>query len=461
MNSKTLSKVYEILAVMRFNPERRPICADVLRDVLINDLGETDIVKLARSKKPRIEAGEGIDPQKIFKEMDNDFILNVRISDLDTLEYLEKRYLPYDKEFRKEYGTTIYDFVVPAQLCLDLQVQRLKRMGFVFDEAIFNGKEEYADFGLVKMPSKSYVDNWSRLMTISRKEIIEKLPPEVSLNVDFFLNNYSFTQADLKADPEIRFQEKPILRLNDDVFVVAFPFLLIRCLPHKLEILLKRSQDYLNDRGHVFENLALEEASKIKCQRFRENLFFEGGEIDGLLEFDDSCWFVECKSRPPSLKALRGDGSAIQNDLEKTVGEAEAQATRAYEHLEEFNLPEQVKKKVGLLVVLEGTYPQLNQNTAFSLAQSNFKQPRLIINYFDLKEIVRQPDAHIFKDFLFWRTQANMPLVCFDELDYWTWFAKSTSDPLRIESFRLAQEKQIRLFYMGDRFNAKKKIVLK
>ena len=197
--------------------------------------------------------------------------------------------------------------------------------------------------------------------------------------------------------------------------------------------------------------MALDLFETIKYTNLRKNFVYSPseGEIDGILEFDKNFWLVECKSKPPSIKSLQGDYSSIQNDINKTVKKSETQIGRALENIEKLNINRNAIENPGEIIILEGIYPQLNTTTFFCIVPNKLDIPRLIINYFDLKDILNPPDSNLFEEFLIWRTQKDMPIMCNDEVDYWIFFLKYRNNSQVQECLKRAVKNQNVIFYRG------------
>lgn len=447
---------------MQHNPERRPICTSIFREILSNNLIEIDIKKSAqevfensfktpRHRNIRSNYSEIFAPDDLFKILDDSYILNTRLDKNDVFDYIQKRFFDYDTIFKKEYQISTEDFTLIAITILDALAERAKKILFYPESYQFESKAEYGNLGFLKIPDKDYIYKWSRVMTFSKKDILDRLPKEKAINIDFFLDNYSFTQKQVQLNPELRFQEKPILKIDNTKFVLAFPFLLITCLPQKFEFLLQKIPKYSSDRGHTFEGMALDLFTTVICKNFRQNFVYSpsDGEIDGILEFEKNFWLIECKSRPVSVKSLQGDYRSIQTDVNKTIKKSEKQIGKALKNIEKLILNENVKKNPGEIIVLDGIYPPLNTTTIFCVASNKLKIPRLVINYFDLKDILNHPHSYLFEEFLIWRTQKDMPIMCNDELDYWIWFLKYWNDPQMEEAIKKAIQNHNTIIYRG------------
>lgn len=433
MDQKILKTCYEVLAVMRYNSERNPICSEMLKKVLIENKKQINTESFARKisqelfnkhRKNDMKDTRAFSSCDHFSFLDSAFVLNTRLDSLKVIEYIQKRYFVYDSLFQNEYPISIEDFVQIASTIILMMDDRCRDLHCSFENYQFN-KMEYGDLGFVKLPDRKYISNWAKVITFSKQDLINHLPNK-DIDINFFLRNYCFTQTQVQSEPDIRFQEYPIFKVDEDTYILAFPFLLIQCLPQKLEYFLQQIRNYQGVKGKTFENMALELFDNVLCKNFRKNFVYapQDGEIDGILEFKNTFWLIECKSRPPSLKSLRGDYKTIRADINKTVKKSEIQIDRALKNRDKLKIDPAASKKSGIIIILDGIYPQLNTTTFFCIAPSKLKIPRLIINYFDLMEILSQPNSYLFEEFLEWRTQKNMPLMCNDEMDYWIFFSK-------------------------------------
>jgi hypothetical protein len=457
MDQQVLNNCYDILAVMQFNLERNLLCAEIFRKILLENLQKVNIESLAREvaqknldrqRNEKKDAGNTSSSDH-FNFLDSSFILNTRLENHEVLEYLQSRFFVYNSLFQEEYPLSIEGFVQIASAIEKIMIDRGKKVGFSFQRYQF-GELEFGDIGFVKIPDRKYISKWTRMITFKKQDIIDQLPNK-EINLDFFLNNYSFSQRQLQSEPDTRFQEYPLFKIDDDTFILAFPFLLITCLPQKLESFLQQIQNYQGLKGKVFENMALDLFENVLCKNFRKNFVYDpqSGEIDGILEFEERFWLIECKSRPPSLKSLRGDYKVIRSDINKTVNKSEAQFDRALKQIDKLKINPVASRRPGIIVILDGIYPQLNTTSEFHISPTKLKIPRLIINYFDLKEILRQPNSYLFEEFLEWRTEENLPVMCFDEMDYWIFFSKYGFDPKMQKFLKNAVTNKNYIIYRG------------
>ncbi len=108
----------------------------------------------------------------------------------------------------------------------------------------------------------------------------------------------------------------------------------------------------------------------------------------------------------------------------------------------------------GIIIVVDGVYPNLNIQ-AYS-KQSVNDAPLYVIDYFDLRTLIDEPEICNLEEFLLWRTQKPMPVLCFDEKDYWNYYFDRYCQLKDIRNaFRIQQEKKTTLIYTGYRFNRK------
>jgi Holliday junction resolvase-like predicted endonuclease len=184
------------------------------------------------------------------------------------------------------------------------------------------------------------------------------------------------------------------------------------------------------------------------------NVSYGDGETDAILKFEKSVWFVESTSHFVHAKSLRGDQKSMKDDLQKVVKKNVSQGARAIEYFQshpDFLLGKE--KKLGIMVVMDGVYPSLNTTTAISFHEERF--PVYFINWFDFMTLLEQPERSKFEEFLLWRTEQRMPIVCFDEKDPWGYFFDHRKNP-KISKDLIAGEKNIgAVSYISPRFTNK------
>ncbi len=83
--------------------------------------------------------------------------------------------------------------------------------------------------------------------------------------------------------------------------------------------------------------------------------------------------------------------------------------------------------------------------------------PVYVINWFDLRHLVDQPELPMFENFLLWRIRRPMPVFGIDEGDYWGfYFDHFVKDPRMREAFSTMQERHIGLTFISGRFSDKR-----
>jgi hypothetical protein len=104
--------------------------------------------------------------------------------------------------------------------------------------------------------------------------------------------------------------------------------------------------------------------------------------------------------------------------------------------------------KIRLFNNYDGVYPNLNFQRLWKL--SNSKEPRYVINYFDLRTIISQPERLKFEEFLLWRTQKDMPIIAHDEAEYWAFYFDRyrRNDKVR-QSFEVLKKSKSIMMYVS------------
>ena len=457
MDDDALNVLYDVCATLQYNTERTDILEKLIKKIILEEPQKIDIKN--EIKQIMLSDKVSLSAETVFSIQDT--ILTLTIPTEDVMDYIAKRYFPYDNIYSKRYGYGIILVSTTINAILLNCIEKAKRKRFLAGCYQFKNKEEYADRSFVELPSKEYATAWKEIITFDKNELLslfpeDKIPTEFKDNLDNVIKMFSFTKEDIQNDLSLRFQETPIFKINENEFVVVAPYYLIRSLPQKHELLLKNCKDYLDIRGKIFEAMALRLLESLPKSELHKNIPYDKFEVDGILNLENSSWFVECTSHPPSIKSLLGYASSIRDDLNKTVEKCQKQATRAIANAQHPNIAKcNPKYKNGILIILEGVYPNLNSNNMFQFVPNQDQIPRYAINYFDLQVILRQPETFLFEEFLFWRTQKNMPIVCFDEKDYWAYFTKMKTDKTAEETFYIAQQKELKVIYISERFNRK------
>jgi hypothetical protein len=468
LSEKLLKTIYTVSATLRFNSERTQVLEKLLKKILLNEMEQVDLQdeckKIILSEESDIHAIYP-SPEFFFKEEDTIFSLSIPVE--DAIDYVNKRYFcPYREIFNKHYGFFPDAILVTEYVISEILYKKAQNIKFNPTIYKFKNKKEFGDLSFVVIPTKEYIESWSKISTFTEEEIVNKLLEQIPLeNTDLLkekvkdiLNLISFSIAELKEQPELRFQQKPLLKINTYTYVLLTSHYFFKCLPQTYELLFRNCKQYKETKGKVFEKIVLDLLEKIPKSTINKNIHYDSFELDGLLNLENTSWFVECTSRPPSNRSLLGNSTAIKNDLEKSVLKCEEQAMRAIKNSNHPNIAKySPQKRKGILILLEGIYPNQNSNTIFQFVPNKENLIRYAINYFDLKIILRQPtfETIFFEDFLLWRTQDNMPVFCFDEKDYWAYFINMKNDYTSRQAFEECKKKNIKIMYISERFNKK------
>ncbi len=432
MNQLFSDKIFEILATLHFNPERRYICTEILKEILTAKVN-VDIVAKA---KAIVLPENTISKPTMFKLYEESFLLHTP-DDVDTKDYIANRYFAYNNEFEEAYSIPIWAVYDAANALKEL-VNR-QAANYSFEGISYSNKAEIMDKRLVKIPNESYIQKWKKVFAVNKSKIIdeikletennEKITQKVLFGLDFFLNNFSISPEKLNLDSTIRFQENPLIKLSDDEYVLGFHFCYFDAILRKFEILLRQHKRFREIRGKRFEQMTLSLMKTIEKTTLEPNKPFgqkeNQGEIDGILKYNDSAWFIECKSRPPSLTALNGNLEAINSDLKKTIAKAETQIIAASNHLNELNISHETK--LGGIIVLEGIYPNFNFLNALLPFPNTLKIPRFIVNYFELKQMLKENNQK-FLEFLEWQTQPDNRVWGLTNLDSWAFYNRYSNN---------------------------------
>lgn len=452
MDQEYTTRLYEILALGYYNGERKYICQQLLKRFLLNEGSQFDIQKEIAELDSRISNNYLSD---IFKQFD--YIVTAGLGPMTVIEYTKERYKDYEKPFFQKYGIPLSAFLyLSASLWVyfNLRAPRL----LVLPHYEYTSKEEYANPKFLAFPDKEYIKNCKNIITVSINEFKESLIPEGKKFVEKFVELYSFDIRTLKAKPSLRFKEHPLF-FYDSKMVFIDPSLYLRYMPHKIHLMLNDCKNYNAKKGKVFEKIALDLIEKIPYSTLENrNIIYDKYELDGLINLRRSTWFIECKSRNISSESLLGVRNKISKDIEKAIKDSIKQGSRAINSKDSKELKKyDIKRQVGILVILEGIFPNIRLPKIIGTNPiDSCEYPVCVLNYFELKKILEQPDAHLFEEFLIWRSQKNMPVYAFDECDYWAFFNDNYRKNKEMkQAFKNAQERNITIVYNSRRFNKK------
>jgi hypothetical protein len=371
------------------------------------------------------------------------------------------KFSSFNEEFLEKYK---FDFHLLWLFAFKLnEYISFKKISTGFSDQIyaFRSKREYADLGFVKIPHSVFIEHWKNLITINKDELGRIFFGALSSqDISKVLQILSIDIENIPKESEnIHFPSKPILKAGNEIIVLA-PRYLCRALPQNYERLFKQCKGYLNSKGKAFEKIVQDIIRQTMARLIVFNAKYgkkNEFEADAIVGFEKSLWFIEASSHPPSSESLRGDLYHIRNDLNRTLKKCVAQGKRALRNLENISLPNPFKglEHKGIIIVADGVYPNLNLDSFINLSE-NENIPIYMINYFDLRTLLAQPELQAFEEFLLWRTQRPMPVICLDEKDYWGYYFDRylVLQDIR-DTFRTMQEKQIKMVYISYRFNRK------
>jgi hypothetical protein len=328
-----------------------------------------------------------------------------------------------------------------------------------FDGSVyqFKSKQEYADLGFISIPPEFYIQAWTDATTMDIGELSRQLRPDLGRNeLDYVLNLLCY-DLDVRPHTGASLIMKPFLRLDKNSIVLLVDNYMMRNLPAVYEAQFATIKSYRESKGKAFEELVKQTLRALPFKTLAFNLKYGNDfEVDSVVELQKSNWAVEVTSHPPSLKALQGDSVAIENDLQKSLRKCIDQGKRCLDNMDSYPLEYFGKngKRKAIMVVVDGAYPQLNPTTGTRFHEE--KETIYVINWFDLRTLIEQPELDNLEDFLAWRTTPPMPVICYDERDYWAYyFDRHLKTPQMKETYSIAQQKMLRGFYISARFNDK------
>lgn len=462
------AKLFEILAALRYNTERGHALESVLKEFLVNRDASISVAaevrKLEAERERHLGEVRKIPPTQQDEDLKSiwfqqDYILSSNIPHKYIPEYVIRKIGPYSQEFEEALGFPV-DALLSLSFALLEYLTFKKHMVRFKDETYrFASKEEYADLGFVAIPDVHYIEKWMNVVTLDVREVFRILSGVLApRDIEIALNVLSLDLGKLpKVPEEIRLPSKPILRLDRETVVILEPDYLARGLPVVYEELSKQVRHFLDSKGKTFEALVQKDIKRLPFKSLAFNVEYGGDyEVDAVLEFKKTVWFTEAASHPLSAASFRGDTVSIERDLERSVRHCLEQGRRCLRYLdsEPFLRFKNTGKRPGIFIVVDGVYPQLNMTTALKLFHE--EAPTYVINWFDLRMLLDQPEVVHFEDFLMWRTIQPMPVVCVDEKDYWAYyFDHYAVEPKFREMFPVMQEKELKSFYISARFNNK------
>lgn len=466
---KLLRKLYEILSTLQYNSERRELLEHVLARFITGKDLHTNVASEVRrlfDEKVLSTKGtpSGLDFLKSenFKQMwfEQEGLLLSNIPHQYIPEYIVEKCSAFSQEFQDIYDFDLNSLWLFAFKLSEYIEYKKASTGFSDEIYSFGSKKEYADLGFVKTPPDVYVEQWKNVITINKEELARILFRTLSssdIRKILEINSIDFDNPPQDSS-EIRFSSTPIIRIGEDLVVMA-PWYLTRSLPSTYEKLLKKCMKYTNSKGKTFEKMVQSIFRRTSFNmlsfnvRYGENSRYEA---DAIIGFEKSLWIIESSSHPVSSNSWAGDPVSIRNDLKKSLEKCKVQGERAIKHIESIPIPYSLQRFPikGIIIVADGVYPNLNLDVFMSSSAENI--PVYMVNWFDLRTLLDQPEIDFFEEFLMWRTKKPMPVMSFDEKDYWAFYF----DRYRLlrgirEAFKTMLKKRTTLIYSSYRFNRK------
>ncbi|TQD23503.1 hypothetical protein [Methanolobus vulcani] len=457
---------YELTAIHEYNSERKGLTQPLIKQFLCESNDNFNIFENIGSNSvsdtPNNSETEIL--KMLFQQQDNLITSNLSIENV--LKYIFLRYGSYEDIFLEKYNISLHVFVAISTIIFTTYTNRLSQSSCLKPYQ-FTTKEEYLNKNFIALPDDEYIDEWKNTSTFNYDELFEIIVQTEKLaeltssltrdEFDTYLELYAFNLDRIKTEPDLRFREYPLFCYKDKIILIN-PLALIQYLPHKMDYLLQKTKKYRASKGKEFENIIFNLLEEIPAKKMiYENIEYEEFELDCLLNLRRSSWFIECKSRNISSESLKGKRNKIQKDIKRAIKEGIEQGERdiAYKNSKDMK-KYGVKNICGIIVVIEGIFPNIRVKPLLpNNALDNCKHPVCVFNYFDLRTILNQPDAHLFEDFLIWRSQKNMPIWALDECDYWAFYTRMRNDKHLKEMFKEAQEKNVFVPYISERFNDK------
>lgn len=473
MNQKFLNTLYKILGIHAYNSEKREVLERILFNFLQSPEESLDIKQEVNHIVREMEEECKIKPVKSisFIDIENKPMLKFFFSHPsvfiysvtnDSAEfYCKEKYSGYSQEFRERYDINLSSILQVSKAIMLLLFEKSKKVGFSWDICLYLSKYDYLP-NHIEIPPERYINCYSKTITINLKEDLVKLLQLSNTTKHEIHSTLKLMSSQLNdfsnANSPFIFLKKPLLEIRDDVYIVLTPDYLVRGLPLRYETLMWNIKRFRDRKGKIFEKMALRLLSKIPKSSLRKNIPYDSYELDGLLNLRKSTWFVEIASHPLSEEALTGNIEKIIIDLKKSLWHAERQAIRAYEYFSQQKESDFPMKKVrGCLILLDGLYPSINENPLVKLWTQPKNIKRYAINFFDLYEILKQPEINKFEEFLLWRSQPDLPILTFDEKDCWAfYFDRYKKDRKLRESLKKLSNMNTTLVYTSPRFNDKR-----
>ena len=375
MNPKTIGTVYRLSATLRFNTERGQSIAQLIENVLKENLEDYDIEKSLKDMVQR-EENDLDDTNLISLHFEKQYQLVFSKLDANMVfDYALKMYRPFLNSCDKE-GDTALAMIIASHEIAKLGVQHLLKNAGIGKDQIEYGldkREERYDLSFIKIPDDAYIKIWKEATTFDKSQITSLViadwknmlgdnPSIDELNdVDKAIDQMSFRQEDIQNGTSLHLAEKPILKLSDDRYVVLGFQYILRACSYRAERLLKNCKEYRDRKGENFEQLCLSLFDSKFGSYLNKNIKYGGGEIDGLLNLSASSWFIECSSHLMNSDSLFGNEVSIIEDLNNSVIKCQNQGLKDIKNSDHQPIIDyKPKDHKGIIIITEGHYPNID-----------------------------------------------------------------------------------------------------
>ena len=395
-NSELLDWVLELVSYKVYNSERGLICNELIRRQLKDSKKKVDIESSVKNLNENNASRTCLTGFQSY-----DSVLTSELDPLTIEVYCDLRYKKYATIFREETEVELGDFI---QVVVHLFRRQKPAKAYQF-----TNKEDYFNPNFLAEPTKSVIKQVRKEMCFTAEDISNETTL-TSAVVRHCLRIFSISHN----EELVRICTTPILHF-DDRYVLIDRQSFLSHLPQGIDLILRSRPSYLKNRGKDFEKICRSVFSAFPGASIEgTNEVYADGEVDLIVSFQRSRWFVDCKTRPIRELSYVGDTKAAKKDYERGVVKGLKQTERAIKNFDTSNMP--TKYVTGSLVITEAVYPNKNIMEITEVLNTDIRY--ITMNIFELLKIREQPENRLFDSFLIWRTSSDMPIICFDELDY-------------------------------------------
>ncbi len=133
-------------------------------------------------------------------------------------------------------------------------------------------------------------------------------------------------------------ETNPFIKISKDKYFCHMVHKFLSAIKLNLESLLKEHkrewEKYEKKRNHYAEKESIRLLAKsLGSKKYYNNLLYENGELDGLIEYDTALFLVEVKSGVMSDAARRGAELSLDEELSKLIKKPYDQAIRALKYI--------------------------------------------------------------------------------------------------------------------------------